>query len=109
MSTETRTPVERWLDGYRRAWASDDREQIAALFTEDATYLTSPYAKPWAGRDEIVEEWIKGGDSGAKWHFEHEIVAVEGDTAAVRGETIYEATETDPEKAYANLWIIVLA
>jgi len=109
MSTEERAAVEGWLRGYRRAWASDDPDEIRALFTDDAAYLTSPFAKPWSGRDAIVEHWIKGGDSGAKWHFEQEIVAVEDGTAAVRGLTTYEATDQEPEKVYANLWIIVLA
>jgi len=36
-------------------------------------------------------------------------VAVEDGTAAVRGLTTYEATDQEPEKVYANLWIIVLA
>jgi uncharacterized protein (TIGR02246 family) len=109
MSAEGRAAAERWMQGYLRAWASDDPDEIQALFTDDATYLTSPFAKPWTGREAIVEQWIKGGDSGAKWHFDYEIVAVDGATAAVRGETTYEATEKDPEKVYANLWIIVLA
>ena len=109
MSISDRDGVKSWLQGYRRAWASDDPGDIAALFTEDATYLPSPFGTPWVGREAIVEEWINRGDSKAEWRFEHEIVAVEGDTAAVRGLTTYAATDTTPETVYANLWIIGLA
>ena len=101
--------VETWLRGYRRAWASDEADDIAALFTEDATYLPSPFGKAWVGRQAIVDKWIKRGDSRVKWRFEDEVLAVERDTAIVRGLTTYEATDKEPEKVYANLWIIIFA
>lgn len=109
MNTVRRVAFERWLEGYRRAWASDDPGDIGAIFTEEATYAPSPFSQPWVGRDTIVMEWIKRGDSQAKWHFEHAILAVEGDTGVVRGVTTYEATEEDPEKVYAHIWVIALA
>jgi ketosteroid isomerase-like protein len=109
MSAAQRDAVETWLRGYRRAWASDDADDIGALFSEDATYLPSPFGKAWVGRMGIVDEWIKRGDSRVKWRFEHEILAVEADTGIVRGLTTYEATDKDAEKVYANLWIIVFA
>jgi uncharacterized protein (TIGR02246 family) len=101
--------VETWLRGYRRAWARDAAGDIAALFTEDATYLPSPFGKAWVGRQAIVDTWIKHGDSRVKWRFEDEVLAVERDTAIVRGLTTYEATDKEPEKVYANLWIIIFA
>jgi hypothetical protein len=33
----TRAYVEHWLDRYRHAWSTDDPEDVAALFTQDAT------------------------------------------------------------------------
>jgi ketosteroid isomerase-like protein len=108
-----RADVERWIDAYRRAWTTDEPSEIAALFTEDATY--SPYPWPretnrWEGRDAIVEKWIGRGDSKIGWRFEHEILAVEGDTAVIEGWTSYDRGEGGPwAEAYANIWAIGFA
>jgi ketosteroid isomerase-like protein len=114
MASVDRSDVERWLQGYLRAWKSDDPKEIAALFTEDAIY--SPYPWPredryWRGRDLIVSKWIGHGDSKIGWRFEHEIVAVEADTAVVAGWTEYDRGEglAPWEEAYANIWIVRLA
>lgn len=101
-----RTALEGWLAGYRRAWTSDDPDEIAALFTADASYLPFPFGKPWQGRDRIVTKWIDRGDSSLPWSFEHEILAVEGDTGVVRGLTTYPAHGDDPEAIYSNIWLI---
>lgn len=104
-----RAAVQRWLEGYRRAWVSDDPNDIAALFTDEATYSPAPFAKTWRGRDAIVAEWIRRGDSGADWTFESEIVAVDGAVGVVRGLTTYAATDEDPETVYSNVWVVTLA
>jgi hypothetical protein len=101
-----RAGVEAWMVQYRKAWSSDDPQEIAALFTEDATY--SPYPWPreknrWEGRDIIVERWIGHGDSKLRWRFEHEILAVDRDTAVIEGWTDYD------DEAYANVWLIRFA
>jgi uncharacterized protein (TIGR02246 family) len=69
----------RWLDAYFAAWISNDPDDVAALFVEDATYSTGPFAELWAGREAIVRRWT----SGAQEDVEHayEILAIEGDTA----------------------------
>ena len=108
-----RADVERWIEGYRTAWTTDDPGDIGALFTEDATY--SPYPWPrgerlWRGRDAIIDKWISHADSKIGWRFEHEILAVEGDTAVVEGWTVYDRGEGAPwEEAYANIWVIRFA
>lgn len=63
-----RADVEHWIDRYRHAWSTDDAEDIAALFTEDATYSPFPWPRDknfWMGRDAIIERWIGHGDSKA--------------------------------------------
>ena len=108
-----RTAVERWIADYRQAWSTDDPEQVAGLFTEDATY--SPYPWPreenlWRGRDTIVGKWLGHGDSKVGWRFDHRILAVDGDTAVVEGWTDYDRGEGDPwSEQYANLWVIEFA
>jgi uncharacterized protein (TIGR02246 family) len=108
-----RTDVERWIESYRRAWETDDASDVASLFTDDATYKPYPWPRGrvgWQGRDEIVEKWIGRGDSKIGWRFEHEILAVEGDTAVVEGWTSYDRGEGEPwDEAYANIWLVRFA
>jgi uncharacterized protein (TIGR02246 family) len=108
-----RSDVEQWIAGYRQAWTTDDPDQIAALFTEDATYSPYPWPRdrrPWTGRDEIVAKWTSHGDSKIGWRFEHEILAVEGDTAVVEGWTDYDRGEGEPwSEQFANIWVVRFA
>lgn len=92
------------MEGYLRAWSSNDPGDIAALFTEDAVYYTAPDREPWRGRDGIVEGWIDRKDAPGKWRFRHEILALSGDLAFVRGWTDY----LEPPTKYSNLWVIRL-
>jgi ketosteroid isomerase-like protein len=54
-------PLDAWLGAYFAAWRSNDPNDVAALFTEDAIYFVGPFAEPWNGRDAIVERWTAGG------------------------------------------------
>ena len=98
--------LRRWVDGYVRAWNSNDPDEIAALFTEDASYFTEPHATPWVGREEIVREWLGRKDEPSDHTFRYEPLAVDGDLGFVRGWTTYA---DDPPKEYGNLWVIRLA
>jgi hypothetical protein len=62
MTPET---VTAWVNGYIGAWESNDPTQIGALFTDNATYLTAPFRKPWVGRDAIVAGWLDRQDTPA--------------------------------------------
>jgi uncharacterized protein (TIGR02246 family) len=108
-----RAGVEHWMEGYLRAWRSDDPDEIAALFTEDAAYAPFPWPRKgvrfWEGRDLIVEKWLGHGDSKVDWRFDHTILAVEGDTAVIEGWTTYPPTDDEPEEAYANIWLVRFA
>lgn len=51
-----------WLERYFAAWASNDPDEVAALFAEDAIYRYGPFRDDAArGRDEIVRRWVDGG------------------------------------------------
>ena len=99
--------VERWMDGYVRAWTSNDPADVGGLFTDDATYRTEPSAHPWIGREQIVKEWLDGRDDPGTWEFRFEPMALAGSIAFVRGWTTY--TDEDPHRVYDNLWVIQLA
>ncbi len=46
-----------WLAAYRQAWITRNAEQVAQLFTEDATYQSHPLRPPYRGRAEIRAYW----------------------------------------------------
>jgi hypothetical protein len=98
-----RALVERWLQGYLRAWETNDPDDIGGLFTDDARYFTAPHREPWTGRDVIVKEWIGRKDDPGEWSFRHQILATADDLAFVQGWTGYR---DGPD--YVNLWVIEL-
>jgi uncharacterized protein (TIGR02246 family) len=72
-----RPGFEEWLAAYFAAWASNEPDDVAALFTEDATYRIGPFREPWRGRDEIVRRWVTGGADDVR--FDYDVIALEGD------------------------------
>lgn len=93
-----------WIDGYLRAWRSNDPAEIGALFTDDAAYLTAPDAEPRRGRDAIVAGWIEDADASGSWSFDWHVVHEASDVVFVQGRTDYPA-----ERDYLNLWVIRFA
>ena len=100
-----RGDARRWVERYVEAWASNDADDIRALFTEDATYLTAPYREPWRGWDAIVEGWLDRKDEPGTCSFRSEVLGTDEDLAFVRGWTVYD----DEEYPTSNLWVIRLA
>jgi hypothetical protein len=102
-----RAAVGSWLAAYERAWRTAGVELLSGLFTAAATYRMSPYEKPATGLSEIGVLWErerKGADE--EFTMEHEIVAVEGDTAVVELEVHYGG---DEPLGYRDLWIVRFA
>jgi uncharacterized protein (TIGR02246 family) len=102
-----RVMVRRWLAAYEAAWRTAETESLAGIFTDDASYLQSPYEEPVAGLDAIRRMWDeeRAGPDEA-FTMATEIVAVDGSTAVVRAEVHYG----DPiHQEYRDLWIIRLA
>ena len=98
--------VSAWVEGYVRAWNSNDPDDIGRLFTDDAAYYTDPFDAKWQGRDMIVREWLNRKDEPGDTSFRHEVVAVQDDLGIVRGWTHYF---TAPPGDYSNLWVIRFA
>src|SRR5437763_253146 len=85
-----RAAVSRWLAGYEAAWRSPGTVGLADLFTEDATYLQSPYEQPVVGLDAIKRMWEaerEGPDEA--FTLATDIIAVDGPTVVVRAEVCY--------------------
>ena len=67
-----------WLERYIGAWASNDLDEVEALFAEDAVYSYGPFSDEAHGREEIVRRWVEGGvQPGLETWFEP--VAVQGE------------------------------
>lgn len=99
-----RSDVRRWVDGYERAWRSPGTDLLAELFTDDATYLVSPWAQPVQGLAAVRELWEAERDGpNDSFTMTCEVVAVEGEDAVVRVEVDY----TGPEPTrWRDLWVL---
>jgi ketosteroid isomerase-like protein len=99
-----RSDVRRWVDGYERAWRSAGTDRLGELFTDDATYLVSPWARPVEGLSAVRELWEAERDGPDDvFTMTSEVVAVEGDDAVVRVEVDY--TGASPAR-WRDLWVL---
>lgn len=103
------TTVTSWMTAYVRAWDSNQPDDIRALFTPDAVYLTAPFAEPRAGVDAIVRGWLEDRDEPDDHDFRWSLAAIDGELAFVEGQTDYHATTDKPARIYSNLWVIRFA
>ena len=102
----TNDEVTAWIDAYKKAWISNDADDIAALFTEEALYEFRPNdPEPWRGRDEIVQGWVEDPDSPETWTLESEVLGVLPDDTAI-AQVVVEYLDDRP--VYDDLWLIEL-
>ena len=99
--SEAASRLEAWLDAYVDAWRSYDREAIAALFAEEATYAYHPYDEPLRGRDAIVASWLENRDAPGSWEASYRPLLFDGDRAIATGETRYS-----DGNVYSNLFVM---
>ena len=72
-----------WIEGYRRAWVERDPQAAAALFTEDASYRSSPFVDPNLGQEGVVAYWTGATSTQADVEVEMGEPLVDGNHAAV--------------------------
>ncbi|HEX4291054.1 MAG TPA: nuclear transport factor 2 family protein [Trebonia sp.] len=101
-----RVRVRQWLAAYEAAWRAAGTEGLAGIFTDDASYLQSPYEEPVVGLDAIRRMWDEEREGPDEvFAIATEILAVDGATAVVRAEVRYG----DPvRQEYRDLWIVHL-
>ena len=93
-----------WVADYERAWRSGGVSAVPRLFTEHASYRTSPYEAPKVGSAEIQAFWLD--DEDRTFSVSAEPVAVEGRAAVVRLEVRY----LEPvAQEYRDLWVLRFA
>jgi ketosteroid isomerase-like protein len=96
--------VSRWVAGYEAAWRAAGTGALAGLFSEDASYLHSPYEEPVTGLDAIRRMWEEdraGPDE--VFTLATEIIAVDGPAAVVRAEVRYGDRV---RQEYRDLWVL---
>jgi ketosteroid isomerase-like protein len=102
-----RAAVSRWLAAYEAAWRAPGTADLARLFTQDATYLQSPYEQPVTGLDAIGRMWEREREGpGEVFTLATDILAVDGPVAVVRAEVGYG---DPPSQEYRDLWVIRFA
>jgi len=80
-----------------------DRVRQAGLCRDSVRWVAAPaFAKPWLGRDAIVQQWLKIKDDPGSTTFEWHPLIVTDDLA------IIEATTKYPKDTYSNLWVLRL-
>ena len=102
----TTDEVTRWVEAYRSAWTSNDPDDVAALFTEDALYEFRPNdPEPWRGRDAIVADWADDRDGPDTWKLDFEVLGVLGNGIGIV-QVVVEYLDDRP--TYDDLWLIEL-
>jgi hypothetical protein len=103
----THDDVQGWLNRYIDAWRRNERQPIFDLFTEDATYSYGPYREPIKGREAIADSWLEGPDAPDSRAAEYAPIAVDGDTAVIRGRSRYfEEDRSRLRTEYDNIFVI---
>src|SRR5690349_20226067 len=102
-----RDQVARWVALYEHAWRAPGTDELATIFTPDASYLQAPYRSPVLGLADIATMWEQHRDGPDEvFRMSSEVVAVDGDTAVVRVEVRY-GNPVDQE--YRDLWVLRFA
>jgi hypothetical protein len=105
----THAQLQDWLDRYIAAWRANEREPIAALFTEDAVYRYTPYGgddHAIRGQEAIVEGWLAEGDDPDAWEARYEPFAIDGARAVATGWSRYTATDDAPARTFHNVFLL---
>jgi ketosteroid isomerase-like protein len=102
-----RSDVQAWLDRYVDAWRANDAAMIEALFSDDAVYRYRPYGEDEVrGSRAIAASWLEHPDEPGSWEAHYEAWAVDGQRAVAVGTSRYAATATDPDRTYANCYLL---
>lgn len=110
----THDQVQQWLDGYIAAWASNDGEDIGALFTEDVVYSYRPWIDDKVavhGRDAVVAAWTSSEEDpdiegAASWEASYTPYVLEGNRAVATGWSKYVYGGEKEDRLYHNAFLM---
>ena len=110
-----RAQAQAWLDDYVSAWKSYDRDEIAALFTDDVAYRYHPYDEPLVGRDAVVDSWLGENDQDGSstrdapgtYDAHYAPYAVDGDLVVATGTSVYQDHPDGPvTRTFDNCFLV---
>ena len=102
-----REAAERWVEMYERLWRTPGTDLLTELFTADASYRPSPWARPFDGMEEIERFWESERDNAdEQFAMSSEVVAVDDHTAVVRVAVDYTAAHAG---RWRDLWVLEFA
>lgn len=94
-----------WVTRYEHAWRTRDTRLLRDVFTQDAVYLTEPYAEPVVGLAAIEQLWLEESEADEVFHTSYEVVACQGATGVIRADVRYG----DPvRQEYLDLWVLTI-
>ena len=82
-----------WIERYRQAWEENDADLLVTLFTEDASYRSSPLREPNVGHDAIRAYWARAAGTQRNVEVRMGEPVVEGNVVAVEWWTTMEDDE----------------
>lgn len=88
-----------WIEAYGRAWENGDPEEVVGLFTEDASYRSSPFREPNLGHEGIRAYWSRAAGSQEGVQVRMGEPVVDGNLVAVEWWT----TMNDPDEGEITL------
>ena len=93
-----------WIAAYGRAWEEGDPDAVVALFTEDASYRSSPFREPNLGHEGIRAYWSRAAGQQEGVQVRMGEPAVDGNVVAVEWWT----TMDDPDDGEITLPVCLL-
>jgi len=101
--------VSAWLASYGAAWEGRNADRAAALFTEGATYLETPFAEPFAGRDAIHAYWARVTADQSDIDFRFAVIAVQGMTGIAEWSTRLRSISGDTPVELNGVFVLEFA
>jgi hypothetical protein len=99
-----RSAVERWVAAYERMWRTPGTDDLGEIFTEDVSYLPSPWAEPIRGLPALAGFWEAERVSAEEgFTLTRDVVACEGERAVVRVSVDYATGSR-----WRDLWLLEL-
>jgi limonene-1,2-epoxide hydrolase len=97
-----------WLAGYQAAMVSLDADAAGQLFSADAVYCESPFAKPVDGRPDIVAYWRMVATVMSDVEFGFELLATSGNVGVARVNDTLTRVATGRRVRYDGIFFIRL-
>lgn len=101
-----RADIDAWLERYVAAWKSYDRDEIEALFSDEARYRFHPWDEPVVGPEAIADSWLEDPDEPGSFDATYECYAADEDRAVAVGSSTYFAADGTVDRVYDNVYLL---